>query len=75
MWYLQALHDAATELIKVIELEKSGPRDGDGTWHDGDPLGGNLEIIEETGKRFLALDRKIFNARNKIGSASLSRSE
>ena len=30
---------AAYELIKVIELERSGIRDGDGYWHGGDVIG------------------------------------
>ena len=30
----------AYELIRIIELERSGIRDGDGRWHGCDPLGG-----------------------------------
>jgi hypothetical protein len=36
------LSDAAFELIKIIELEKSGIRDGDGYWHGGDVIGGTV---------------------------------
>lgn len=36
---LTKISDAAFELIKIIELEKSGIRDGDGCWHGSDPLG------------------------------------
>jgi hypothetical protein len=37
---LNELSRAAYELIKVIELERSGIRDGDGCWHGSDGLGG-----------------------------------
>ena len=36
---LEALSKAAFEMIKVIELERSGIRDGDGYWHGGDVIG------------------------------------
>jgi hypothetical protein len=36
---LRAISDKAFELIKVIELECSGIRDGDGYWHGGDVMG------------------------------------
>jgi hypothetical protein len=35
---LEKMSNAAFELIKVIELERSGIRDGDGYW-SGDPMG------------------------------------
>jgi hypothetical protein len=35
----EALSQAAYELIKVIELERSGIRDGDGGWHGSDVVG------------------------------------
>jgi hypothetical protein len=37
---LEELSQAAFSLIKIIELERSGIRDGDGGWHGGDVLGG-----------------------------------
>jgi hypothetical protein len=42
---LRRLSDAAFELIKIIELEKSGIRDGDGYWHGGDVIGGIVSGI------------------------------
>ena len=36
---LEALSQFAYGLIKVIELEKSGIRDGDGSWHGSDVIG------------------------------------
>jgi hypothetical protein len=37
---LNRLSNAAFEAIKIIELEKSGIRDGDGYWHGSDVIGG-----------------------------------
>jgi hypothetical protein len=36
---LEALSDACFEAIKIIELEKSGIRDGDGHWYGSDVIG------------------------------------
>jgi hypothetical protein len=37
---LRDLSQAAFEMIKVVELESSGIRDGDGYWHGADVMGG-----------------------------------
>jgi DNA polymerase III epsilon subunit-like protein len=37
---LMQLSDAAYQAIKIIQLELSGIRDGDGCWHGSDVLGG-----------------------------------
>jgi hypothetical protein len=37
---LEALSQACFEAIKIIELERSGMRDGDGFWHGSDVIGG-----------------------------------
>jgi hypothetical protein len=37
---LRAIQEAAFQLIKVIELEQSGIRDGNGYWHGSDVMGG-----------------------------------
>jgi hypothetical protein len=37
---LREMSDKAFELIKVIQLELSGIRDGDGYWHGSDVMGG-----------------------------------
>jgi hypothetical protein len=39
------------ELIKIIELEISGIRDGDGYWHGSDPLWHTVHDITEAFKR------------------------
>jgi hypothetical protein len=36
---LEALSKAAYEAIRIIELERSGIRDGDGFWHGSDVIG------------------------------------
>ncbi len=40
---LNQLSEYAYDLIKTIELEKSGIRDGDGAWHGSDVIGGLRE--------------------------------
>src|SRR5262245_11511431 len=37
---LRKMSDTAFELIKTIELERSGIRDGDGGWSGSDAMGG-----------------------------------
>jgi dihydroxyacetone kinase len=44
---LEKLSEAASELIEIIELEKSGIRDGDGFWHASDPLGGTFRNMRK----------------------------
>jgi hypothetical protein len=39
---LRTISDKAFEMIKVIELDISGIRDGDGYWHGGDVMGGTM---------------------------------
>lgn len=42
---LNRMSQEAFELIKIIELEKSGVRDGDGFWHGSDALGNAVQEI------------------------------
>ena len=42
---LNELSAKAVELIKLIELEKSGIRDGNGLWHGSDPVDGVAAAI------------------------------
>jgi len=42
---LRQMSNAAFELIKVIELEISGIRDGDGYWEGSDAMGGTAEKL------------------------------
>ena len=37
---LDRMSECAFKLIRIIECELSGIRDGDGQWHGGDPVGG-----------------------------------
>jgi len=48
---LEHLSEMAFNLIKVIELERCGVRDGDGAWHGSDPLDWYIRQIEEWGKQ------------------------
>ncbi len=51
---LRELSRLAYELIRVIELEISGIRDGDGAWHGSDPLDGTVLQISDCWQRFKA---------------------
>ncbi len=42
---LQELSQAAYRLIKIIELESAGIRDGNGYWHGSDPLHGTASSL------------------------------
>jgi hypothetical protein len=57
---LRQMSDTAFALIKVIELERSGIRDGDGSWSGSDPMGGIARdlasFIEEYERRMTARD-------------------
>ena len=51
---LRELSRLAYELIRMIELEMSGIRDGDGAWHGSDPLDGTVLQISDCWQRFKA---------------------
>ncbi len=42
---LEEISRQAYELIRLIELERSGIRDGDGSWHGSDPLDGTINDL------------------------------
>ena len=42
---LNKLSQAAFEAIKIIELELSGVRDGDGYWHGSDAIGYTIDEL------------------------------
>ena len=42
----------AYELIRLVELERSGIRDGDGNWHGCDPLDGTVRRLSELWQLF-----------------------
>ncbi len=42
----------AYELIQLVELERSGIRDGDGGWYGSDPLGGTIRDLTANWQRF-----------------------
>ena len=54
---LTELSRQAYELIKVIELERSGIRDGDGTWYGSDPLDGTVDNLNAHWQQFKAAAR------------------
>jgi hypothetical protein len=54
---LNALSTAAYEAIKIIELERSGIRDGNGFWNGGDVIGGMTSDLINLSKKLLAADR------------------
>jgi hypothetical protein len=51
---LEELSQAAFELIKVIELERSGIRDGDGCWSGSDAMGGQVREMADLCARWEA---------------------
>jgi hypothetical protein len=53
---LTEISDAAFGLIKIIELEKSGIRDGDGYWLGSDPVGHTMWELRELFDRLDAID-------------------
>jgi hypothetical protein len=54
---LHKISNVAFELIKIIELERSGIRDGDGLWHGSDVVGGTMKDLVQLIENFLQLDR------------------
>jgi hypothetical protein len=50
---LQALSQAAFDAIKIIELEQSGIRDGDGYWHGSDVIGAMTGDLMELCRRLM----------------------
>jgi hypothetical protein len=55
---LEALSQAAFAVIKVIELERSGVRDGDGFWYGSDAFGATLRYLVELYARLDAYDQR-----------------
>ena len=49
---LDEISHHAHELIKIIELERTGVRDGSGYWEGSDPLGGTVLRISERWQRY-----------------------
>ncbi len=54
---LRDMSDAAFELIKVIELERSGIRDGDGCWSGTDVVGGVMHDLRSLMNRLDTYDK------------------
>ena len=50
---LDELSMAAFELIKLIELERTGIRDGDGGWHGSDMVGHMLDDLHRRHRRLM----------------------
>jgi hypothetical protein len=70
---LRKLSDAAFELIKIIELEKSGIRDGDGYWHGGDVMGGIVSEMRGLLDRLSSADDAWFREHTGFKSAAEAR--
>ena len=49
---LDKMQEEGVNLIRLIELERSGIRDGDGNWYGSDPLGGTVLRMSELGQLF-----------------------
>jgi hypothetical protein len=54
---LEEMSQATFEIIKIIELERSGIRDGDGYWHGGDVMGGLLDNLSRAHQRWMDAER------------------
>ncbi len=54
----------AYELIQLVELERSGIRDGDGGWHGSDPLDGTIRDLSAHWQRFKDLCKRHTEARD-----------
>jgi hypothetical protein len=54
---LREMSDAAFTLIKVIELESSGIRDGDGRWYGSDAMAGTARDLVGIIKAYLERSR------------------
>lgn len=54
---LECMSALAFELIKVIERERSGIRDGDGRWHGSDPIGCIVRQLVEVEQEDLEASR------------------
>lgn len=53
--WLARMAAVSADLSKVIELERSGTRDGDGTWHGSDVVGFTIMTVRETMDRMPSL--------------------
>jgi len=53
---LRQISGQAFELIKVIDLERSGIRDDDNLWHRSDPMRGTAREIAELCNRWCGLE-------------------
>ena len=49
---LEEMQEQGVNPIKIVELERSGIRDGDGSWHGSDPLGGAILQLSELWQLF-----------------------
>src|SRR5262249_8450637 len=60
---LDRLQNLAFDLVKIVELEKSGIRDGDGYWHGSDPLGATINDLNACWQIFRRRDQQECNGR------------
>jgi hypothetical protein len=59
---LRQISDKAFELIKVIELEYSGIRDGDGHWYGSDVVGAVMGDLQRAMQALDEIDRPNFRS-------------
>ena len=67
MW--RELSKAAFELIRMIELERSGIRDGDGMWHGSSAVDHAMDDVVELCKRLHKVRDDEFRDRQPRGEA------
>jgi hypothetical protein len=60
---LEELSHRAYDLIRVIELEKSGIRDGDGNWYGSDALAGTMRFLVDCWEKYDELVQQEFKSR------------
>jgi hypothetical protein len=65
---LRQMSDKAFELIKVIELEISGIRDGDSCWSGSDPVGGIVRDLVTVIEQWEVAERPQALLENKIST-------
>ena len=56
--FLREISDKAFWLIKIIELERSGIREGDGCWHGSDVVGGIMNDLRSLFQLLDGFDRR-----------------
>ncbi len=64
---LEEMQEECFNLIRIIELERSGIRDGDGNWHGSDPLGGTVLRLSELWQLFKLAEAAPIQEEQRLG--------